>query len=263
MENIPFEPRQFNKRNGLRSQVNEIILTTTDELIGVDPRLQSMMHDGKLQTNSIDFFQKGPLGNFVINVGDTATPVYQEGLITLQNVGSTKARRDEDNSDGDSLMQDESVRKKDLNEVIDISKDQQSDYGEQEDSEQMQESEYDPFAEIKFEDPVVQACWLILGELYYHFDATDFLEPVTPQNIGARLYQEYRQLIKHPMDISTVMHKMQTHAYRGDMSQFIADVELIFDNCRRFNQKGTEIYNCANVLTEFFRQQLVQKGLIS
>lgn len=65
------------------------------------------------------------------------------------------------------------------------------------------------------------------------------------------------------MDIGTVMQKMQTHAYRGDMSLFIADVERIFDNCREFNEQGTEIYNCANVLTEFFKQQLQQKGLIS
>jgi histone acetyltransferase len=55
------------------------------------------------------------------------------------------------------------------------------------------------------------------------------------------------------MDISTIMHKMQTNAYGGDMSQFIADVELIFDNCREFNEQGTEIVNCANILTEFFK----------
>ena len=47
------------------------------------------------------------------------------------------------------------------------------------------------------------------------------------------------------------------------MSQFIADVELIFDNCRDFNEQGTEIYNSANVLTEFFKKQLQEKGLIS
>lgn len=109
----------------------------------------------------------------------------------------------------------------------------------------------------------MQACWLILGELYYHYDATDFLEPVSAKTIGEELYDEYCSLIKHPMDIGTVMRKMQTRAYGGDMSQFIADVELIFDNCREFNEQGTEIYNCANILTEFFKMQLMQKGLIS
>ena len=152
---------------------------------------------------------------------------------------------------------------KEPNELSDVSKGQMSEDEDQDDSEQLQESEYDPFAEIKFDDPVVQACWLILGELYYHYDATDFLEPVSSKNIGHELYKEYRHIIKHPMDISTVMHKMQTNAYRGDMSLFISDVELIFDNCREFNERGTEIVNCANILTEFFRQQLVQKGLIS
>jgi len=37
----------------------------------------------------------------------------------------------------------------------------------------------------------VQACWLILGELYYHYDATDFLEPVSAKTIGEELYDEY------------------------------------------------------------------------
>jgi hypothetical protein len=68
----------------MRSHINEIIMTTTDELMGGEQRLHNMMDDAQMQTNSIDFYQKGPLGNFVINVGDTSTPVYQDGLITLQ-----------------------------------------------------------------------------------------------------------------------------------------------------------------------------------
>lgn len=93
----------------------------------------------------------------MINVGDTSTPVYQEGLITLSAVANTKARRDRYNSDGgDSLMYDESKGLvKDSNDMIEISKGQHSDYGEQDDSEDIQESEYDPFAEIKFDDPLV------------------------------------------------------------------------------------------------------------
>ena len=127
----------------------------------------------------------------------------------------------------------------------------------------LSETEYDPFAQEKFNDPVVQACWLILGELYYHFEATDFLEPVSGKTIGEDIFEEYCEMIKNPMDIGTVMRKMQANAYGGDMSQFIADVELIFDNCRDFNEQGTEIYNSANVLTEFFKKQLQEKGLIS
>lgn len=127
----------------------------------------------------------------------------------------------------------------------------------------LSETEYDPFAAIKFNIPVVQNCWLILGDLYYHYEATDFLEPVSGHTIGEDIFEEYCEMIKNPMDIGTVMRKMQANAYGGDMSLFIADVELIFDNCRYFNVQGTEIYNSANVLTEFFKKKLQEKGLIS
>lgn len=79
------------------------------------------------------------------------------------------------------------------------------------------------------------------------------MEPVSAKTIGDDLYEEYCQLIRHPMDIGTVKQKMQTNAYNGDMSLFIEDVERIFDNCREFNEQGTEIYNSANTLTEFFK----------
>ena len=41
-----------------------------------------------------------------------------------------------------------------------------------------EESEYDPFAAEVYPDPEIQKCWLILGEIFYHYDATDFLEPI-------------------------------------------------------------------------------------
>ena len=55
--------------------------------------------------------------------------------------------------------------------------------------------EYDPFAVEKYEDPIMQKCWLILGELYYHYEATDFLEPITPENFGAEMYEDYCNVI--------------------------------------------------------------------
>jgi hypothetical protein len=52
-----------------------------------------------------------------------------------------------------------------------------------EDGEQ-EESEYDPFAQESYPDPTMQKCWLILGDLFYHYEATDFLEPITEEKLG-------------------------------------------------------------------------------
>lgn len=63
-----------------------------------------------------------------------------------------------------------------------------------------------------------------------------------------KMYEEYCSVVSEPMDISTVMAKMRAHAYR-DKESFRRDIELIFDNCREFNEAGTEIVHCANSLT--------------
>lgn len=46
------------------------------------------------------------------------------------------------------------------------------------------ESIIDPFADIKFDDLVMQKCWDVLGKLYYHYESTDFLEPITVEKFG-------------------------------------------------------------------------------
>ena len=99
------------------------------------------------------------------------------------------------------------------------------------------------------DDPDMQKCWLILGKIYYHYEVTDFLDPVTPETFGdQRLYEEYCSVVSEPMDISTIMSKMRAGEYENKY-QFRRDVMLIFENCREFNEAGTEIVHCANSLT--------------
>lgn len=60
----------------MRSEINEIIVQTTNELQAPEQRLQFMM-DRQLDYQQMqpDLYQSGPLGSFVINVGDNAVPV--------------------------------------------------------------------------------------------------------------------------------------------------------------------------------------------
>ena len=73
---------------------------------------------------------------------------------------------------------------------IGSNQDEQEDYSDEDGYEQIEvkdgddEPEYDPFAEETFGDPEMQKCWLILGKLYYHYEVTDFLDPVTPELFG-------------------------------------------------------------------------------
>jgi len=117
------------------------------------------------------------------------------------------------------------------------------------DEESGAESVYDPFAAEKFDDEDMQKCWLILGKLYYHYESTDFLHPVTPDTFGDEaMYEEYNTVISEPMDIQTIMGKVRSATYISKY-QFKRDIELVFENCREFNEAGTEIVHCANSLT--------------
>lgn len=105
------------------------------------------------------------------------------------------------------------------------------------------ESIYDQFAEIKFENQIIQKCWLVLGQIFYSFDVTDFLQPVTEELYGKEWYEEYCSVILTPMDISTMIERMKSKYYLdendneawGAKNMFIDDMLLIFTNCKTFN----------------------------
>lgn len=117
------------------------------------------------------------------------------------------------------------------------------------------------FSEEKFEDETMQKCWLILGKIYYNYWVTDFLEPVTADLFGDEMFADYCRIVTEPMDISTMIGKMKGDAYKGDKEEFKRDMMLIFDNCRKFNQNGTEIVACANALTLEFHKLWVEYEL--
>ena len=49
-----------------------------------------------------------------------------------------------------------------------------------------EESIYDQFAEIKFDNQIMQKCWLVLGEIFYHHECSeDFLQPITAETLGS------------------------------------------------------------------------------
>jgi hypothetical protein len=66
-------------------------------------------------------------------------------------------------------------------------------------------------------------------------EASDFLKPVDYKGLGL---DDYPMIIKHPMDISTVKKKLKASKY-STISEAMADLQLIWDNCRTYNQVGS------------------------
>lgn len=104
--------------------------------------------------------------------------------------------------------------------------------------------------------PAYAACESVVEYLEGNATVGPFLEPVDPIALGI---PEYPEIIKHPMDISTVKNKLVNGDYGrippgGEYSSsigkmlhgpFYQDIMLIFDNAMSFNPKGDYIHNVA------------------
>ncbi|XP_076148827.1 nucleosome-remodeling factor subunit BPTF-like isoform X5 [Alosa pseudoharengus] len=90
----------------------------------------------------------------------------------------------------------------------------------------------------------------ILRSLQAHKMAWPFLEPVDPNDAP-----DYYGVIKEPMDLSTMEERLQKRFY-VKLTEFVADMTKIFDNCRYYNPSDSPFYQCAEVLENFFVQKL-------
>lgn len=56
-------------------------------------------------------------------------------------------------------------------------------------------------------------------------------------------------------DLSTMEDRLQRREY-VKLTEFVADMTKIFDNCRYYNPSDSPFYQCAEVLENFFVQKL-------
>ncbi|KAE8300728.1 Nucleosome-remodeling factor subunit BPTF [Larimichthys crocea] len=89
-----------------------------------------------------------------------------------------------------------------------------------------------------------------LRSLQAHKMAWPFLEPVDTNDAP-----DYYRVIKEPMDLSTMEERLQKREY-VKLTEFVADMTKIFDNCRYYNPSDSPFYQCAEVLETFFVQKL-------
>ena len=82
-----------------------------------------------------------------------------------------------------------------------------------------------------------------------------FLVPVDPDALGI---PQYRDIIKNPMDLSTMRKKIDVGQYK-DGDEFEADVRLMFRNCYTFNAPGSEVYNLGKELEAVFDRKWADK----
>uniref|UniRef100_A0A8C9S604 Bromodomain-containing protein 2 n=1 Tax=Scleropages formosus TaxID=113540 RepID=A0A8C9S604_SCLFO len=99
--------------------------------------------------------------------------------------------------------------------------------------------------------PQLRYCSGVLKELLSKKHAAyawPFYKPVDASSLGLH---DYHDIIKHPMDLSTIKRKMDNREYR-DAQQFAADVRLMFSNCYKYNPPDHDVVAMARKLQDVF-----------
>lgn len=116
----------------------------------------------------------------------------------------------------------------------------------------------------------------LLSDLQGHPQAWAFNAPVKKEDVP-----DYYDVIKHPMgtsrswfiflfisltphcrvsfnaDFSLMEHKLETSQY-PTLDLFVADAQLVFDNCRKYNPEGSIYPKNATKLEKFMNEELIK-----
>uniref|UniRef100_A0A8C6S470 Bromo domain-containing protein n=1 Tax=Neogobius melanostomus TaxID=47308 RepID=A0A8C6S470_9GOBI len=84
--------------------------------------------------------------------------------------------------------------------------------------------------------------------------AWPFYKPVDAQALGLH---DYHDIIKHPMDLSTIKKKLDNSQYK-DAQEFAADVRLMFSNCYKYNPPDHDIVAMARKLQDVFEMRFAK-----
>ncbi|KAM4662547.1 bromodomain-containing protein 3 isoform 2-T2 [Discoglossus pictus] len=84
--------------------------------------------------------------------------------------------------------------------------------------------------------------------------AWPFYKPVDAEALELH---DYHDIIKHPMDLSTVKKKMDVREY-PDAQAFAADIRLMFSNCYKYNPPDHEVVAMARKLQDVFEMRFAK-----
>mmetsp|Transcript_1305 Transcript_1305/g.3920 ORF Transcript_1305/g.3920 Transcript_1305/m.3920 type:complete len:207 (+) Transcript_1305:229-849(+) len=94
----------------------------------------------------------------------------------------------------------------------------------------------------------------IINSLMSRPDSVPFREPVDWRGLG--LY-DYPQVIPKPMDLSTVKSKIEKAEYKS-LNECAEDIRLIWNNCKKYNQDGSDFYNLADGFAKRFEDKFAK-----
>ncbi|XP_055708043.1 protein polybromo-1 isoform X1 [Phlebotomus papatasi] len=70
-----------------------------------------------------------------------------------------------------------------------------------------------------------------------------------------KLYPDYYEVIQHPIDMNTIEMNIKADRY-GTLDDVVGDYRLMFSNCRKYNEEGSQIFEDANILERALNEKL-------
>ena len=103
----------------------------------------------------------------------------------------------------------------------------------------------------------------IVDKLLGHPISKHFSYELNKENLG-KLYEKYLKIISNPIDLCTMKKKILDNCYKT-FDEFNQDISLMFNNCRKFNQKGSQIFNDGIHLEEYYKMLInpIKKKVIN
>ena len=102
--------------------------------------------------------------------------------------------------------------------------------------------------DLKMHDSWEKIAKKLMNNLWKHKDAELFHKPVDPEELNI---PDYFNIIKNPMDFSTIKKKLTNCTYTN-LKEFVNDMTLVFENCYTYNGRKTMIGDmCTRVKKEY------------
>ena len=68
-----------------------------------------------------------------------------------------------------------------------------------------------------------------------------------------KAFPQYYKVIKNPIDMETINKRIKSNFYKS-LDQFTADVKLMFENCKQYNDPASILYQDACDLLKIFNK---------
>ena len=105
--------------------------------------------------------------------------------------------------------------------------------------------------EINLDNSFNEILLNIIDKLWGHPISEPFTYELNEETLGD-LYKQYMDIIETPIDLDTIKNKILRNEYDSFIS-FNTDINLMFNNCRLFNERGSQLYIQGIHLEDYYK----------